>query len=148
MRRSFQGCVSRCRSRFLCRRSLRSLKARQTTQAIRATSRVLTNYVSRTETKGQDTHRPIQQPSRAVQKGQLLTRPTPARQDAAFPQARPQQATGDCHLSDGWLPRRLAGQPPAYAGASPRASEHREYAAGGLCQQPAGRIDEESPYLT
>jgi hypothetical protein len=49
---------------------------------------VLTNYLSMAETQGPDTHRLVQKPSQAVQKG----RP-----------ARPQQATGDCHLSGRWL---------------------------------------------
>jgi len=33
------------------------------------TSRVLTNYLSMTETQGSDTHRLVQKPSQAVQKG-------------------------------------------------------------------------------
>ncbi len=46
--------------------------------------RVLTNYLSMTDTEDPDTHRLVHKPSQAVQQGQLLTRPTPARQDAPF----------------------------------------------------------------
>jgi len=77
-----------------------------------------------TETQGLDTHRPDQKPSQAVQKGQIshppnpgsyFTRPPWVCQDSLFaqrrgvPRARPQQATGDCHLSGWWLSPSASG---------------------------------------
>jgi hypothetical protein len=52
--------------------------------------RVLTNYVSITDTQDLDTHRPVQKPQQAVQKGQTFHPPSPGAPRRAVPQARPQ----------------------------------------------------------
>jgi len=52
----------------------------------------MTNYVSMTDTQGLDTHRPVQKPSQAVQKGQISHLPNPGAPGRAVPRARPQQA--------------------------------------------------------
>jgi hypothetical protein len=48
-----------------------------------------------TETEGADTHRSVQKPSLAVQKGQTFHPPNPGAPRHAVPRARPQQATKD-----------------------------------------------------
>jgi len=60
------------------RRAWASAALRKASTLIEPLSRVLTNYLSMTDTQGPDTHRLVHKPSQAVQKG----RP-----------ARPQQAT-------------------------------------------------------
>jgi len=75
------------------------------------------------DTQGPDTHRLVHKPSQAVQKGQTSHPPNPGAPRRAVPRARLQQAT-----------RRSVPSAVRWA------SERRENAAGGLCQQPASSL--------
>jgi hypothetical protein len=59
-------------------------------------SGVLPNYLSRTDTQGLDTRRPVQKPQQAVQKGQTFHPPTPA----VIPPSHPESAKTDSSPMD------------------------------------------------